>query len=564
MAILNSHLSLQTEGGQPALALGCHSNWYSRETGIYSSIHPSVPLPTDPFLDVVSFVFSHRHNGISALTDYSSGCSISYSKLLLLVQHMAAGVHHMGVSKGDNVLLLLPNSVYFPIVFLGVLSLGAIVTTMNPLSSMPEIKKRILDCGVRLSFTGFEKVGELKNLGISAIGVPETVNFDQTQVHFSTFYDLISGDYGMPPKPVIRQQDTAAIMYSSGTTGVSKGVVLSHGNFIAMVELFVRFEASQYEYSPSTNVYLAVLPMFHIYGLSLFVLGLLSLGSSIVVMRKFHPGEVVKAIGRYRVTHFPAVPPILMALSEEARGVRENDFESLKQVSCGAAPLSRKCIDEFLQVLPHVDLIQGYGLTESTAVGTRGFNTAKFQKYSSVGLLAPNMQAKVVDWNSGFCMPPGSFGELWLRGPGIMREYFKNPEATMMTVNKDGWLRTGDIVCFDKDGYIHISDRIKEIIKYRGFQIAPADLEAILISHPEILDAAVTAAIDEERGEIPIAFVVRRPGSMLSEEAVINYVAEQVAPYKKVRKVIFARSIPKSAAGKILRRELKSLLKSKL
>ncbi|GKV10606.1 hypothetical protein SLEP1_g21949 [Rubroshorea leprosula] len=335
-----------------------HPDWYSPETGIYKSMHSSVPLPADPFLDVVSFVFSHRHDGLSALVDYSSGRSISYSKLPPLVQSVAAGIRNMGVSRGDVVLLLLPNSVYFPIVFLGVLSLGAIVTTMNPLSSEPEIKKRILDCDVRFAFTEFQNAEILKNLGVSAIGVPVNMNFDRTQVHFSTFSDLISGDFDTPPKLAIRQEDPATIMYSSGTTGVSKGVVLSHGNFIAMVELFVRFEASQYEYSPSTNVYLAVLPMFHIYGLSLFVLGLLALGSTVIVMRKFDPHEVVKAIGRYRVTHFPAVPPILMALTEKAKGVRENGLESLKQVSCGAAPLSGKCIEEFLRAFPHVDFIQ--------------------------------------------------------------------------------------------------------------------------------------------------------------------------------------------------------------
>ncbi|KAA8521211.1 hypothetical protein F0562_011882 [Nyssa sinensis] len=164
-------------------------------------------------------------------------------------------------------------------------------------------------------------------------------------------------------------------MYSSGTTGASKGVVLTHRNLIAMIELFVRFEASQYDYLSLENVYLAVLPMFHIYGLSLFVMGLLSLGSAIVVMRKFDANEMVKAIDRYRVTHFPVVPPLLMALTARAKGVSRSSLQSLKQISCGAAPLSRKSIEEFVQTLPHVDFIQGYGMTESTAVGTRGFNT---------------------------------------------------------------------------------------------------------------------------------------------------------------------------------------------
>ncbi|KAE8713753.1 4-coumarate--CoA ligase-like 4 [Hibiscus syriacus] len=174
------------------------------------------------------------------------------------------------------------------------------------------------------------------------------------------------------------------------------------------------------------------------------------------------------------------------------------------------------------------------------------------------------MEAKVMDWNSGSTLPPGCYGELWLRGPAIMQRYLNNVEATAMTIDKDGWLRTGDIVCFDEDGYLYLSDRLKEIIKYNGYQIAPADLEAILISHPEILDAAVTAENDDVFGEIPVAFVVRRHGIPLTEEAVKDFVAKQVAPYKKIRKVVFTSSIPKSAAGKILRRELRKLLNCRL
>ncbi|KAE8678611.1 4-coumarate--CoA ligase-like 6 [Hibiscus syriacus] len=515
-------------------------HWYSPETRIYSSKHSSISLPTDPFLDVASFIFSHQHGGLTALIDSSSGYSISYSKLLPLVQSMASGLHHhLRVSQGDVVLLLLPNSVHFPIIFLSILYLGAIVTTMNPLSNMLEIKKQMADCGVRFAFTQLEKVDKLEKLGVHVIGVPENMDLDSEKNDFLPFHKLIGDHFGKAPRPVIRQQDTAAIMYSSGTTGVSKGVVLTHVNFIAMTELFVRFEASQYEYSSSDNVYLAVLPMFHVYGLSLFVVGLLSLGSTIVVMRRFDGNEVVKVIDTYRVTHFPVAPPILTTLTMRAKGVGENSLKSLKQVSSGAAPLSRKTIDDFLQALPHVDFIQGYGMTESTAVGTRGFNNGKYFKYSSIGLLAPNMQAKVVDWNSGSCMPPGLYGELWLRGPAIMQRYINNAEATKMTITKDGWLRTGDI-------------------------IAPADLEAILISHPEILDAAVTSATDEVCGEIPVAFVVRRNGSILTEGAVIDFVANQVAPYKKVRRVVFTNSIPKSAAGKILRKEFRSFLSSRI
>ncbi|XP_021273868.1 4-coumarate--CoA ligase-like 6 isoform X5 [Herrania umbratica] len=500
---LNSHFSLQPSESKTTR----FPDWYSPETGIYSSKHSSVSLPTDCFLDIVSFIFSHQHDGVTALIDSSSGYSISYSKLLPLIQSMASGLHHLGVSQGDVVLLLLPNSVYFPIIFLSVLYLGAIVTAMNPLASMLEIKKQIADSGVRFAFTLLDKVDKLKNLGVHAIGVPENLNLDSEKTDFLLFHKLIEGQFDKAPRPVIRQQDTAAIMNSSG---------------------------------------------------------LLSLGTSIVVMRRFNATEMVNVIDKYGVTHFPVVPPILTTLTMRAKGVRENSFKSLKQVSCGAASLTRKAIEDFVQAVPHVDFIQGYGMTESTAVGNRGFNNEKHHKYSSVGLLAPNMQAKVVDWNSGSSLPPGSYGELWLRGPGIMQGYLNNVEATRMTIDKDGWLRTGDIVCFDEDGYMYVSDRLKEIIKYKGYQIAPADLEAILISHPEILDSAVIPAIDEVAGEIPVAFVVRRQGSTLTQGAVMDFVAKQVAPYKKVRKVVFTKSIPKSAAGKTLRRELRNFLSSRL
>ncbi|XAR54744.1 hypothetical protein NMG60_11030017 [Bertholletia excelsa] len=534
-------------------------DWYCPEAGIYRSKYPPIQFPTDPYIDVVSFIFSKKHNGVSALIDSTSGRTILYPELYPLVKSMALSLHELGVSLGDVVLILLPNSIYYPIVFFGVLYLGAIASTMNPLSTISEVKKQTLDCNASFAFTLPENVQKLKALGIPAIGVPEHASSDPTQIDGSIFHKLISKDPVSVSKPVIRQEDTAAILYSSGTTGPCKGVVLTHGNLIAVVELFVRFEASMYEYPSTENVYLGVLPMFHIYGLSLCLLGLLSLGSTVVVMRKFDETEMVKAIERYKVTHFPVVPPLLRILTAKAKNVQGSVWKSLKQVSCGAAPLTRKAIEEFVQTLPHVDFIQGYGMTESTAVGTRGFNAEKIHKYSSVGLLSPNTEAKVVDLVTGSFLPPGRCGELWLRSAGTMKGYLNNPEATAMTVDKDSWLHTGDIAHFDEEGYLYIIDRLKEVIKYKGFQIAPAELEAVLVSHPDILDAAVTAANDEAAGEIPIAFVVKKHGSMLSEAVVIDYVAKQVAPHKKVRMVVFSQSIPRSAAGKILRRELRIL-----
>lgn len=331
--------------------------WYSPETGIYTSKHAPLELPSDPFLDVVSHIFSHQHNGVSALIDSSSACSISYSDLFPLVKSTAFGLHKMGVSQGDVILLLIPNSIFYPIVFLGVLYLGAIVTPLNPRSHISEIHKQIAECGVSMAFTSQEKVRKLQPLGIPVIGVPG--NFKDLKCSdYSVFYNLVSGNSGLFTRPVIKQEDKAAILYSSGTTGTSKGVVLTHKNFVSMVELFVRFEASQYDYSSSKNVFLAVLPMFHVYGLSLFATGLLSLGSTIIVMKAFDINEVIKVIDSYRVTHFPVVPPILTALTKRVTSINRSYLQSLIQVSCGAAPLSIKNIEDFIHTLPNVDFIQ--------------------------------------------------------------------------------------------------------------------------------------------------------------------------------------------------------------
>ncbi|KAI3900031.1 hypothetical protein MKW98_000931 [Papaver atlanticum] len=535
------------------------SDWFCSDTGIYNSKHKPIQLPKTQHLDVVSFIFSHKHDGFTALIESQSGFSLSYSKLQQLVKSMASGLHKHGIRKGDVVLILLPNTLFFPIVFLSVLSIGAVATTMNPLSSLSEIKKQISTCNVVLAFTLFDKMTQLQNLmGLGVVVVP--LDFESLRVpEYSFFNQLLLSDPSSAPFPSIHQDDTAAILYSSGTSGMSKGVMLSHKNLISVVELFVRFEALQYEsrLCSSKNVYLAAIPMFHVYGLSLFVMGLFSLGCSIVVMRKFDVNEMVRAIDCYRVTHLPVVPPILMAMTR-VKALGGCDFGSLKQISCGAAPLSHKTIQDFLQSFPHVDFFQGYGMTESTAVGTRGFNTGYIQKYTSVGLLAPNTQAKVVHWDTGLCLSPGKSGELWLRGPGVMKGYLNDAVATKLTVDEEGWLHTGDIAYFDLEFYLYILDRLKDTIKYKGFQIAPADLEAVLISHSEILDVAVTAyKINEEVGEVPVAFVVRRLGSELSEDDVINFVAAQVSPYKKVQKVVFIDSIPRSPAGKVLRRLLK-------
>ncbi|EAZ17097.1 hypothetical protein OsJ_32596 [Oryza sativa Japonica Group] len=553
---------------QPDAAATAHPSlsFYSAATGLYSSLHPPLPLPSDPSLSLVPHLFSHlplHHH--SLLVDAPTAATLSCADFRRLVSSLAAGLRRrLHIARGSLVLLLLPNSLTFPVAFLAVLATGAVATTMNPSSAPAEIAARLRDTAPSLVLASTHNAAKLPPLAAPLVLVPDTFQQQHDDDQFDFFFHaLLETD---PETPVemgvgVGQDDAAAVLYSSGTSGRSKGVVVTHRNLIAMVELFVRFEASQYTRPARDNVYLAALPMFHVYGLSLFAVGLLSLGCTVVVMRRFNVDDAVKAIRKYKVTHLPLVPPIMSAL---LRANPPLELDSLLQVSSGAAPLNHTLIHHFLHAFPNVDFIQGYGMTESTAVGTRGFNTCKHKKYASVGLLAPNMHAKIVHLESGSCLPPGSYGELWLHGPAIMKEFcfvtgYLNDDDDAFT-RKDGWLRTGDIAYFDSDGYLFIVGRLKDTIKYKGFQIAPADLEAVLIRHPEIIDVAVTSDEDEEAGEIPVAFVVRKSGSTLSCTHVMEYVAKQVASYKRVRKVIFVEAIPKSAAGKVLRRLLKDSL----
>jgi len=236
----------------------------------------------------------------------------------------------------------------------------------------------------------------------------------------------------------------------------------------------------------------------------------------------------------------------------------------LHTVICGGAPLSKESTEEFISRFPGVTITQGYGLTETMGVGGSTDTQEESRHYGTAGLLSPNTEAKIVDPVSGTPLPPNQQGELWLRGPFVMKGYFSNPEATTSTLDLDGWLRTGDLCYIDGEGYIFVVDRLKELIKYKGYQVAPAELEALLHSHPEITDVAVIPFPDKEAGQVPMAYIVRKAGSTLSETSVINFVAQQVAPYKKVRHVAFVNEIPKNAAGKILRKDLIKLATSKL
>ncbi|ONI32244.1 hypothetical protein PRUPE_1G355900 [Prunus persica] len=548
------------------------SGFCNSSSTFYSKRKP-IPLPHNDSLDITTFISSQAHRGTVAFIDGSTGRQLTYAQLWRAVRSVASSLSDMGIRKGHVVLLLSPNSIFFPVVCLAVMSLGAIITTTNPLNTTAEIAKQIADSKPVLAFTTRQLISKL---GGSTTDL-SIVLIDDDEIRapnhgtgngkiVSTLGQMMvtkerhgSSNGGLNLKEEINQDDTATLLYSSGTTGASKGVVSSHKNLIAMVRVVL----SRFNLDDGEDTFLCTVPMFHIYGLAVFATGLLASGSTIVVLSKFEMHDMLRAIQKHRVTYLPLVPPILVALINAADQIKAKyNLSSLRRVLSGGAPLSREVIEGFVEKYPTVTILQGYGLTESTGVGASTDNLEESRRYGTAGLLSASMAAKIVDPDSGKALAVNQTGELWLKGPTIMKEYFSNAEATAATLDAQGWLRTGDLCYVDEDGFIFVVDRLKELIKYKGYQVPPAELEALLLTHPQIVDAAVIPFPDEKVGQYPMAYVVRKAGSNLSEKDVMEFVGKQVAPYKKIRRVAFIASVPKNPSGKILRKDLIQLATS--
>nr|WGU11323.1 4-coumarate:CoA ligase 10 [Crinum x powellii] len=432
------------------------------------------------------------------------------------------------------------------------MSLGAILTTTNPLNTPQEISKQVSGSRPVLALTTRSLIGRIPDhLPVVLLDAEGAAIRSPRMV--ATIEEILATE---PDEGRIRervtQDDVATLLYSSGTTGMSKGVVATHRNLIAMVQIILnRFRLEEGGGEPETFV--CTVPMFHVYGLAAFATGLLASGSTIVIMSKFEMGDLLEAIHRYGATYLPVVPPILVAMLNHSKKL---PLGTLRRVLSGGAPLSKEVIEGFREKYPNVEILQGYGLTESTGIGASTDSAQESKKYGTAGMLSANTEARIVDTETGRFLGVNETGELWIKGPYVMKGYFKNEEATKATLDEEGWLRTGDLCYIDEDGFLFVVDRLKELIKYKGYQVAPAELEALLLTHPQISDAAVIPFPDKDVGQLPMAYIVRGSGSELSENEVMEFVGKQVAPYKRIRRVAFVSSIPKNASGKILRKDL--------
>ena len=511
---------------------------------IYTSPEADVEVPD---VDVSSFVLERAPelSDKPALIDGPSGRRVSYAELSESVRAFAAGLAAHGFGKGDVLGVYMPNIPEYAVAFHGAASAGGKCTTVNPLYTAGELAHQLEDCGARLLLT-VPPFLEAAREAAERASVEEVVVLGEAD-GATPLAELLGDPSQAPAVQIDPATDVAVLPYSSGTTGLPKGVMLTHRNLVANIcQVQAGFPIEQ------EDRLIGVLPFFHIYGMTVIMNQGLRAGATIVTMPRFDLEQFLDLLERHAVTRAYVVPPIALALGKHP-AVDGRDCTSIRTIMSGAAPLGAELSEQVAERIG-CNVVQGYGLTETSPV-THVVRPGGENRPGSIGQPLPGTECRIVDPESGEDVAEGARGELWIRGPQVMAGYLGNEEATEATVDSDGWLHTGDIAVADRDGFFAIVDRLKELIKYKGFQVAPAELEALIITHPEVADVAVIGVPDEEAGELPKAYVVPA-GDELDGDALIDWVAEQVGPQKRIRLVEIADEIPKSPSGKILRRVL--------
>lgn len=511
-------------------------------------IHRS-PLPDVEIPDVTITEFVLQEAGRvpdrPALIDGPTGRTYTYAQLSGAIHAFAGGLQARGLGPGSTIALMSPNIPEFAIVFHGAAVAGVAVSTINSTYTAEEVAFQLRDSESALVVT-VAPFAETAVAAAKAAKVAEVFIIGDPPDGLPSFTSLMGAPIAQVP--IDPREQIVVLPYSSGTTGLPKGVMLTHRNLVSnLVQVKDALAITDGE------VVLAVLPFFHIYGMQVLMNFFLSRGATVVTVPRFDLEQSLGIIQERRITRLFAVPPIVLALAKHPL-IDTFDLSSLKQVFSGAAPLGAELANEAAERID-CEVVQGYGMTELSPV-THLTLMGGF-KPGTCGVTLPNTECRIVDVEEGADQEVGGVGELWVRGPQVMKGYLNNPEATALTIDTDGWLHTGDVGFIDEDGHLTIVDRVKELIKYKGFQVAPAELEALLLTHPAIADAAVIGVPDDEAGEHPRGFIVLKPGQELSVEDLAAFMSGHVATYKVIHDVVFTDSIPKSPSGKILRRLLR-------
>jgi acyl-CoA synthetase (AMP-forming)/AMP-acid ligase II len=513
---------------------------------IIRSPYPDVDIPDTA---LVTFVLRHaeRLADKTALVCGVSGQRYRYGELAVAIRRTAAGLHARGIRKGNVVGIVSPNVPDFAVAFFALGAIGAIPSTVNPVATAEEIGAQFGDSEAVAMVTVPALLEKCQTAARIASTVREIYTFG-TADGATPFASLLEHGDVIPDVAIDPATDVCVLPYSSGTSGTPKGVMLTHRNVVANL---VQTQSDPPMLTSDDRV-IAVLPFFHIYGMTVILAGALAQGATIVTLPRFELEQFLGALQAHRITYANVVPPIVLALAKHP-AVARFDLSALATIFSGAAPLG-KALAAACTARLGVNVRQGYGLTETSPVTHFHPVGGSVNEPASVGPLVANTEARLVDPLTGVDVARGEPGELWLRGPQVMRGYFNKPEATAACMTPDGWFKTGDVAVADENDWFRIVDRVKELIKYKGLQVAPAELEAVLLSHPAIADAAVIPVQDDDAGEIPKAYIVSR--APITEAEVMEFVAARVSPYKKIRRVEFTDAIPKSPSGKILRRLL--------
>jgi acyl-CoA synthetase (AMP-forming)/AMP-acid ligase II len=512
-------------------------------------------VPTDGTLPDLLETAAHRHPDRTALVDGPSGASVDHRELLRRIDRLSAWLHEDGFGPGDVLAHGLPNVPPVAAFTFAALRLGGAVTGANPLSPADDVARQVGACGASVVVT----LPELATAAGAMPGVRRVVvmgaDAPTTAAGAVTLGQVLRTEAPSAPVPArLTGATTALLPSSSGTTGLPKQVVLDHRSLVAVVRQLTAALGVDHE-----DVTLAVAPFFHILGATVELLVPLANGATVVTMPRFDPQELLRLLEVHRVTYLAVPPPIASFLAAHP-AVDGCDLSALRLLAVGGAPLAPEVQERLAQRLPHCTVGQGWGLTETSGavcVPRRGRGT----RPGTVGRLLPNTALRVVDLDTGDDLPPGGGdGELLVRGPQTMVGYLGRPDDTAAMVDDDGWLRTGDVGHVDDDGEVVLVGRCKELIKVNAFQVAPAELEALLCTHPAVADAAVVGVPDERTGEAPVAFVVAAAGATVDPDGLRDWVGERVAPYKRLARVDVVDAVPRNAAGKIVRRLLPAVV----
>jgi len=512
--------------------------------------------PSGRFVHDVILESCRRFPGKTAIVDSSCDRRIPYGEYGTMVENVARGFVAAGLKPGDVLAIYLANSWEFCAAYHAATLAGAVPTLLNPTYRDREVRYQLENSGAAMLITDGPQLE-----GISLEGLPHLRRIYTTRTGASgaeEFASLLHGSTSALPQPA-QPSDKAlgALPYSSGTTGLPKGVMLSHHNLVANVYQFIGPKGTQICHD---SVVLCFLPLYHIYGLNVVLNPVLTLGATLILMPRFNAERFCSLMVEEGVTMAPMVPPAINALCQaaEAGGFPKN--HRLHWIKSGAAPLAPELGRRFT-ALTGVLVCQGYGMTEASPVTHVGFLEPELYRPSSIGQPLALTECRVIG-DDGNEVAIGEAGELVMRGPQFMLGYWREAAATAAAL-REGWFWSGDIVSRDAEDFFYVVDRRKEMIKYKGFPVAPAEVEAVLLEHPAVRECGVVGCADADAGEIPVAFIVLRDGSVPSEkmkEDIAGFVADRLTHYKQPRQVRFVDSIPKTASGKILRRELRKIL----